>query len=85
MKDFLWVMINNLDVILSRVQIQFVHYFPLQIIQHLQLTTYHHVVAFVTWPSKWNPSISPGLLRVHRSIHLYQYSSEIMNLLESQV
>ena len=52
MKDFLWVTVNNLYVITSKVQIQFFHYFLLQIIQHFQLTTYHHVVAFDTQPSR---------------------------------
>ena len=48
MKDFLWVTVNNLYVIISRIQIQFFHNFHLQIIQHLQLMTYHHIIALDT-------------------------------------
>ena len=75
-KDFLRIMINNLDVIPSRVQIQLAHYFPLQIIQRLQFMTYHHVVAFDTLPSKWefvNPSrIVKGSTEVYIYINILQ-------------
>ena len=47
------------------------HYFPLQIIQRLQLMTYHHVVAFDTQPSKWE---SVNLFRIDKgSIVVYIY------------
>ena len=70
-EDFMWRTESNIYVMQSRVHLQVFHNFYFQIIQGLQLTAYHHIVALDIRTLKWESIIRVDIAKGSTVVYIY--------------